>query len=264
MSSNSRADALIEAVKSSRFAFNGCFEPAGKQTGASSETRNFLYDQWKSATKDLGLSEKAAAEWFDRIYNRHTEDARHYHTPIHLEEMCHYFRLFADAEMHPSSPGELQVVLLAIFFHDVIYDARSATNEEDSAKLFESFAEEVRIPSLLAKTVVEYIIATKKHKVSEENPAGLALFLDLDMAVLGKKTTAYMQYAALIRKEYIFVPHDVYCHKRAEVLETFLQQDKIYGTAVMHTALENQARSNVQKEIESLRKGVIPCIDEKG
>ena len=70
-----------------------------------------------------------------------------------------------------------------------------------------------------------------------------------------------MQYAALIRKEFSFVPYDVYCEKRADILETFLQQPRIYGTSVMYKALEDRARANVRKEIESLRQGVIPCAE---
>lgn len=49
------------------------------------------------------------------------------------------------------------------------------------------------------------------------------LFLDLDMAVLGKNwSPAYTSYAYCIRQEYSFVPRDVYCTKRAEILTRFL------------------------------------------
>ena len=56
---------------------------------------------------------------------------------------------------------------------------------------------------------------------SDDN-SNLLNFLDADMAVLGKQPAAYDHYAALIRKEYQHVPHDTYCEKRADILESFL------------------------------------------
>ncbi len=42
-----------------------------------------------------------------------------------------------------------QVVFLSIVFHDIIYNPRSPSNEEDSADLFKAFALEVSLsPSI--------------------------------------------------------------------------------------------------------------------
>lgn len=131
------------------------------------------------------------------------------------------------------------------------------------------------------------ILATEKHEVilpptttTTEEDGAIAMqkyFLDVDMAVLGKHKKAYRMYAALIRKEYSFVPHDVYCSKRAEILETFLngnsnsngdsnnnidtsttKKKHIYLTQAFREAFENRARENLREEIKLLRKNVIP------
>jgi len=291
-------ESLSDAVKHYWLAGNGCFDPEalsavldvddGRRNSAepSSEVdhdgitteednnnaalssisiRDFLNEQWKLATKEMVTSKKAEIilkDWFDRLCQMHSEDTRHYHTMVHLLEMIQYLNLLHSRSYTAIQKREdLTAVWLAVFFHDAVYNARSATNEEDSAKLFETFAEEVNAFSALKTTVVDFILATKNHKVEQEaSPSSaLALFLDLDMAVLGKQPTAYREYAALIRQEYAFVPHDEYCRKRADVLESFLQQQPaIYATPVMHRALEDQARANLRHEIESLRKGVIP------
>ena len=114
----------------------------------------------------------------------------------------------------------------------------------------------------------------------------LKLFLDADMAVLGKESNAYDHYAALIRKEYIHVPHDLYCEKRAEILQSFVTillktveenkddsdnklhnsdkkvQDKkvryIFASKIMREALERRAVNNLQREIKGLKQGQIP------
>ena len=92
-------------------------------------------------------------------------------------------------------------------------------------------------------------------------------FLDIDMTVLGKRQNAYLKYASLIRKEFAFVPRDVYCTKRAEILETFLgdgssssKKDKkyIYLTKTFQEAFEERARTNLREEINLLRKNIIP------
>ena len=196
-------DNLSDAVKHHWLAGNGCFDPEAvsavavdderrNSAGPSSEvdhdgstteednnnaalpsisTRDFLNEQWKFATKEMSTSEKAEIilkDWFDRLCQMHSEDTRHYHTMVHLLEMIQYLNLLHSRSYTAIQQREdLTAVLLAVFFHDAVYNARSATNEEDSAKLFETFAEEVSAPPALKTTVVDFILATKNHKVEQ-------------------------------------------------------------------------------------------------
>jgi predicted metal-dependent HD superfamily phosphohydrolase len=89
--------------------------------------------------------------------------------------------------------------------------------------------------------------------------------LDADMSVLGKEPKAYDAYASMIRREYIHVPHQVYCEKRSDILQSFLgdledetKSKSIYLSNDMRSALETQAISNLRREISSLRSGIIP------
>ena len=204
------------------------------------------------------------------------------------------------------------VIYLAIFFHDIVYDAKSSTNEEDSAQLFQSFVTEllnsgeVIDPWWGVLKVHQFIMATKTHTddISTEHEQGqgqersiktkqlekivLRTFLDADMAVLGKDQQAYDHYASLIRLEYIHVPKDAYCEKRADILKSFVgsvnsnnvdnkdmdgdenegankrreanhnRSKTIYLTQSMRDALEQRAIANLQREIESLENGIIP------
>mmetsp|Transcript_2648 Transcript_2648/g.3610 ORF Transcript_2648/g.3610 Transcript_2648/m.3610 type:complete len:145 (+) Transcript_2648:640-1074(+) len=121
----------------------------------------------------------------------------------------------------------------------------------------------------LVNRIETYIIATKTHSApsnynnNKHYKYYLHLFLDIDMSVLGKTSLAYDAYAYAIRQEYAFVPHDVYCTKRADILESFLQRDYIFDNVVMRGVLEGQCRDNLKREIGFLRKGVIPCMDMK-
>lgn len=82
--------------------------------------------------------------------------------------------------------------------------------------------------------------------------------------VLGKSDNAYKAYAALIRKEYEHVPYQIYCLKRAEILQQFLDSAQtIYKTALFRLSFEQQARENVQREIQFLHeesKGLMGMI----
>jgi len=261
---------------------NCCFDPAAAIF--SEDLKSFLRREWDCALTKCSLKADSGTttattsastatvfdRWFDRLWQLHSEDpARHYHTGVHLQEMLLYFRLVlneqrdtADAESLVM-PSDETPILLAIFFHDAIYDAKSGSNEEESAALFETFAREVTLsaePSgaVVTEKVLQYIRATQKHKVKLDNPFDLALFLDLDMAVLGKEPKAYRSYAALVRKEYAFVPRDLYCEKRSDILESFLQQQPVvYGTSLFRSAFEERARCNLRDEIDSLRRGSI-------
>lgn len=204
---------------------------------------------WNRATN--GMTNRDT--WFDdKIIPMYSEPTRYYHTLVHLEEMIGYLgRLDYDVGK------DYQTLVLTSLFHDIVYDPKSATNEEDSAMLFEMFwNESAKGDEEVKARVVQYILATKQHTATAEDSCE-QLLLDIDMAVLGKQKEAYWKYAALIRREYAFVEHNVYCEKRAEVLQGFLKHP-IFGTQAMKDALEEQARQNLKLEIESLQSGVIP------
>mmetsp|Transcript_8329 Transcript_8329/g.12089 ORF Transcript_8329/g.12089 Transcript_8329/m.12089 type:complete len:277 (+) Transcript_8329:146-976(+) len=211
--------------------------------------------------------------WWERLVRLHSATDRAYHTLMHLKEMIGFLKILGST---PFSTLLLEkkfeiVLTLSIFFHDAVYNAKSASNEEDSALLFQEFCSDMggfkKDYKDVEDNVVKYILATKLHKLPEIEDSKnesktdllecLKLFLDIDMAVLGKRESAYLNYAGLIRQEYSFVEHDAYCQKRADILEAFLKE-KIYLTQIMRSALEDTARFNLRKEIEFLRKGIIP------
>eukprot|EP00571_Detonula_confervacea_P015427 CAMPEP_0172305842 /NCGR_PEP_ID=MMETSP1058-20130122/7056_1 /TAXON_ID=83371 /ORGANISM="Detonula confervacea, Strain CCMP 353" /LENGTH=262 /DNA_ID=CAMNT_0013017563 /DNA_START=221 /DNA_END=1009 /DNA_ORIENTATION=+ len=153
----------------------------------------------------------------------------------------------------------MAIITLAAFFHDVIYNPKSPTNEKDSAVLFLEFASEISnvitsslgkdqnvntiindkiatqplsskmqtIQSDMISQIEQCIIATATHissanQARKSNNTLIALFLDADMSILGRDADRYDRYAGSIRKEYEFVERSVYCEKRAEILESFL------------------------------------------
>lgn len=216
-----------------------------------------LKTQWKIATACFSeVSTETIESWWTHIQELHCRMERAYHTLVHLEELFGYLEILEIDSKHP----DFHALALSIFFHDAIYDAKSGTNEEDSATLFREFCSDVGDcrQKILELKVVDYILATKHHDTNQTDDKTLAMFLDIDMAVLGKNPPAYEAYARLIRQEYNHVNHLIYCEKRAQVLQTFLESPTIFFTPLLRTALEETARKNLRDEIEMLKQGIIP------
>lgn len=215
----------------------------------------WLETQWVSS---LG-NDQISNVWFERLFLVYTESSRHYHTPVHLKEMLEYIQALDEIGLLVS-PWSVTILRLATFFHDVVYDPQSETNEVASAALFEEFCHEISLDESLRTSVKDLILATEKHKVIEDSSVEIWLqqyFLDMDMAVLGKQSSAYMAYAGLIRKEYKHVPRQIYCTKRAQILDTF-GKGQIFQSALFQGLLESQAQQNLRDEINLLQQGIIP------
>jgi predicted metal-dependent HD superfamily phosphohydrolase len=264
---------------------------------------------------------KVLDDWYSKVEQHYNEPHRAYHTLNHLQDVfssldvllpdynkavvqeqhCQSDMLLddTDAREQQQQSNTLKnstIVTLATFFHDVIYNPQSSTNEQDSADLFLNFVSDLingmqrmgnessiplaHIDSITESTVVSQIkhciIATATHIESAHqarlthNGTLLSAFLDADMSILGKDTNTYDKYASSIRREYKFVDRSVYCEKRAEILTSFLpftsssidetkqQHMYIYATEKGRELWEMQARENLKREINMLRQGLIP------
>ena len=78
------------------------------------------------------------------------------------------------------------------------------------------------------------------------------VLLDADLAILGAAASEYKAYSRAIRQEYSWVPDREYRWGRKQVLDRFLQRNRIYYTSELFLALEERARDNLQGEIRDL------------
>eukprot|EP00752_Nemacystus_decipiens_P010247 g9131.t1 len=213
--------------------------------------------RWRSLCSELGIEDAVAEEWGNQLRQGYSEEGRHYHTLEHLADMLEHADSDFPSLRHP------RLVHLAIFFHDLVYDTKSGTNEEDSEGLFRNFSKAAGLNPSDSRTVSEYIIATKRHDATASDDQDLRAFIDLDMAVVGRERGAYLAYASQIRQEYIHVPAETYCQKRAEVLRDFLTKESIFSTEEYRQTLESSARANVAAEVDMLGQGTIPMRTEQ-
>lgn len=185
------------------------------------------------------------AEW-EILRAAYSEPARHYHN------LGHIHALLARAAEYRAQLQDYTAVRFAIWFHDVVYDTKRSDNEERSARLAVQTLQRLHISTAVSQTVEAMILATKAHQLGDLN-RDAAWFLDFDLAILGSAPKVYQAYRQAIRQEYHWVPGLLFRRKRRQVLENFLQRERLFFTAEMRAGLETQARRNLQDELTLLK-----------
>jgi predicted metal-dependent HD superfamily phosphohydrolase len=77
---------------------------------------------------------------------------------------------------------------------------------------------------------------------------------DVDLSILGRAPEVFDAYEQAIRKEYAWVDDEQYNRARIEVLQSFLDRDRIYRTDVFAGLYEQSARENLSRSISRLER----------
>jgi predicted metal-dependent HD superfamily phosphohydrolase len=179
------------------------------------------------------------AGW-DRLVAAYSEPHRHYHT---LDHLAYCFGTM-DRVFGPHVPP---AVVMALWFHDYVYDARARDNETKSAEVARR-----HVPGALGNEVAALILATA-HDVGKKGAIDrkTCMVLDLDLAILSAPTDIFDKYDRDIHREYDWVADPDYRIGRAGVLHRFLDRPCIYLTAEM-SGRDERARSNIGRALERL------------
>jgi predicted metal-dependent HD superfamily phosphohydrolase len=186
------------------------------------------------------------ATGWEMLRAAYAEPARHYHN------LGHIHALLAWAAEYRAQLHDYTAVRFAIWFHDAVYDTRRSDNEERSAALAVQTLQRLNVLTPITQTVEAMILATKTHQLGDLN-SDAAWFLDFDLAILGSAPEFYQAYSQAIRQEYHWVPGLLFRRKRRQVLESFLQRERLFFTAEMRARVETQARQNLQEELTLLK-----------
>jgi len=181
---------------------------------------------------------------WQEIETRYSAKDRYYHDLFHLENM------FMELESVKSLIEDFYTVSFSVFYHDVIYDVSSKSNEEKSASYAAERLQKVGFPQALILKTENQILATKSHTKSDDPDTNY--LLDADLSVLGKDSAIYFDYTQKIRKEYALYPDFLYKPGRKKVLKHFLELKSIFKTEHFRDKYEQQARRNIAAEIQLL------------
>ena len=202
---------------------------------------NDLGAYWREAWAGAGLSAPAAP--LEDLLQRHAEPHRHYHTQQHLRE-C-----FAQFELLRADCCDVPAVLLALWFHDAIYDTHASDNEARSAALAEQVLSAGGGDAKLRQCVSAMIMATCHSAATHEGDT--QLLLDIDLSILGANPERFAEYEQQIRREYAWVEPEAYRQGRAAILQQFLDRPRLFQSPLMQ-AREAQARLNLAESLRAL------------
>lgn len=146
---------------------------------------------------------------------------------------------------------------LAIFYHDAVYGDSSramlnipadASNEEQSAQLAERQLAGLGFHQATVARVAELIRLTETHQ-ADPTDHDAALFLDMDMSILGTPAPIYERYAAQVRQEYAQYDAQDFCAGRLAFLTATLAAGKrVFLTDLYEGRCGAQAIINMETE----------------
>jgi predicted metal-dependent HD superfamily phosphohydrolase len=203
-----------------------------------------LRERWLKLAAEIHWQSDTAAVW-TALHTHYTEPGRAYHNLTHIHACL------TELDAAPVPAQDRSALELALWFHDVIYDAKAKDNEAMSSKLFQSFAAEAKLNPALVADVARLILITKHDKPTVA--ADEQWIVDIDLSILGSDPIAFARYEEQIRLEYAWVPQADFCKGRAAVLEHFQQRERLYTTPYFFQRYEAKARTNLAAAITRWR-----------
>lgn len=200
------------------------------------------HDTWHDTWQLLGA--EAPVGELDALLAAWGEPQRHYHDRRHLRECLAHWAAWRGLAEHPGEVG------LAVWYHDAVYDPQAKDNEQRSADWAGRVVQEAGLGDEVARRARALIMATCHD--APLHGADARLLSDIDLAILGAAPHRFDGYDADVRREYAWVPEPLYRQKRCEVLQQFLQRERIYQTRPAFESLEAQARINLTAAVARL------------
>lgn len=132
------------------------------------------------------------------LRKRYSAKGRHYHTWNHIKEM------FRGLELIDEALECLPAVVLAIIFHDSVFDPKRGDSEARSIGLMRRLCKNVGHQYWIERADTLIAATTEHHSLPQgwDRNGDAGYFLDLDLAILGAGAERYQEYLQQVRKEY--------------------------------------------------------------
>lgn len=203
-----------------------------------------LVGSWLGLARRLGARDDVAGAGA-ALLGRWAEKHRGYHDLAHLDEVLTRIDLLADEAAAPD------VVRLAAWYHDAVYDPTAGDNEERSAELAVQALRRLGLAPDLVDEVARLVRLTATHQPAEGDRNG-AVLCDADLGVLAATAARYSTYVEGVRREYAHLDDATFARGRAAVLRGLLGHPRLFRTAYGQREWETAARANVTAELAGL------------
>ena len=143
--------------------------------------------------------------------------------------------------------------ILALMFHDVVYDPKSKTNEMDSADWAEKYMQDTKIfAAELIVFVRKAILATIAHNPTADKE--INMIIDCDLLGFASPPDLFRLNTDCIRAEYRHLTQEDWVVGREAFLGSWLRRDRIFATDYCQDRWGEKARANIERELNDLVK----------
>lgn len=196
---------------------------------------------WMNADNGKHFEARHTKRVLEMLIEKYTEPHRRRHGCIHILEML---------DKYQSIKGEDYIIMLAIWFHDAIWNAGSKINEENSIIFMRKCMKMMGASIFDASRVEKLILATKHDKI--ETDFKCMLIADLDIFCLGKSAKEFNADRKLIRKEYSMTDEHIFEIETSNFFKSFLQAkpDTIFYNKDFIEEYGKQALENIRSLIK--------------
>lgn len=186
---------------------------------------------------------------YDRLIGLYSV-GRHYHDITHVGFLL---RIIDHIKERLDDPA---LVMLAAFYHDVIYVPGSQDNEAKSAWLAKSAILIHGGDSTTADQLVRLVLATSEETYFDLVEDEKYLY-DVDRTTLGTDFDSYMDVSTRIRREFLEYDDETFLRGRKSFLEKMLDKEVIYKTKYFRDLYEDTARTNMRREIDEVIRPML-------
>lgn len=205
---------------------------------------------WHSLCHRLQISPEEAQKTWQGLQQRYSEPHRHYHT---LEHIAHCLTEFSTAKHLAENPD---LVRLAIYFHDSVYDVQRTDNERQSAQLAVEFGKRNSLDAVARLGLLVMILETEYH--NPHRPYGRSLdsdaqlLQDVDLSSLALPWDEFCENTRKIREEYRAVVSDdeMFRQGRRAFFARLLAWPSLYLTDFFKEKYEEKARENLRTVVD--------------
>ena len=203
-----------------------------------------LADAWITLARRAGARDDVTGAGA-ALLGRWSEPHRAYHDLAHLDEVLHRIDLLAGEADQPD------LVRLAAWFHDAVYDPQASDNEERSAEVATVALADLGLAPDVVDEVARLVRLTTTHVVATGDRDG-AVLCDADLAVLASDGLRYQSYVEGVRREYAHLDDQTFARGRSDVLHRLLDRPQLFTTSYGRREWEQRARANVAAELRGL------------
>jgi len=201
------------------------------------------------AVQDLFALLPVAEDPRRALLDRYCAQDRLYHGLYHLAAMWTLHVAWRD-RLSVASDAADRLTACCIAYHDCIYDARSTSNEAESADVWLADSAACGVAPCDRAWVADSIRASHDHLAPV--PAGQDdelrdWFLGLDLAMLAAPAESFSLADSLVRLEYRHVPEPEWHIRRQASLRRFLEAPLLFRHPEIRALCDAAARDNLRR-----------------